>query len=274
MAGMTDTPADGPGAYFERLGSGAFRATPRTGGGWNPQEQHIGPVIGLLAHLVELDHGARRAQDRLRLVRLSYDILGTLPIEVVDVHLSVLRAGRTVELVQARLGHGGRDAVVLRAWLAQRYDTGVLEGSALAPIEALETMPAWDASAVWPGGFTASVQARRREQEPGRAAGWVRTDVPLLAGEEVCATARALVLVDLANGLTPRAPTEQVAFPNLDLTVHLYDEPALDEAGGWVGLDTAVSFGPSGLGLTQSTVHDARGPFATVAQCLTVRPRA
>ena len=57
-------------------------------------------------------------------------------------------------------------------------------------------------------------------------------------------------------------------FPNLDLTVHLFRQPA----GGWLGLDTTVSFGPAGQGLTSSVLHDEQGPLGSVQQTLTVRP--
>ena len=40
-----------------------------------------------------------------------------------------------------------------------------------------------------------------------------------------------------------------------------------------LGFDTTVSFGPDGLGLTRSVLHDAWGPFGTMSQILTVRPR-
>ncbi|MFN7242916.1 MAG: thioesterase family protein, partial [Dietzia cercidiphylli] len=56
--------------------------------------------------------------------------------------------------------------------------------------------------------------------------------------------------------------------PNIDLTAHLFREPR----GEWVGFDTRVSFGPGGLGLTSSTLHDESGPIGTLAQTLTVRP--
>ena len=263
-------------AYFEREGPSRFRATALVGGAWDPDEQHVAPALGLLAHLVETDPATRR--DDLRLARASFDILGTLPIDVVDVDVAVVRPGRTIELVEARLGHAGRSAVLLRAWRTRAYDTGALAGTPTARIAPPGSMGAWDPASTWPGEFVRSVQVRRAEVEPGRAACWVRTRVPLLAGEPVSATARALGLVDLANGMAVRAAARDVAFPNLDLTVHLVDQPLLDqppsEQGGWLGLDTSVSFGPGGLGLTHSTLHDARGPFGTLAQCLTVRPRA
>lgn len=68
--------------------------------------------------------------------------------------------------------------------------------------------------------------------------------------------------------MTVRADPRTVAFPNVDLTAHFFTAPA----GGWVGFDTTVSFGPDGLGVTNSVLHDERGPVGTLAQLLTVRP--
>ena len=58
-------------------------------------------------------------------------------------------------------------------------------------------------------------------------------------------------------------------FPNVDLTVHLLHAPR----PGWLGADTTVTFGATGLGATHSILHDERGPFAISIQTLTVRPR-
>jgi len=122
---------------------------------------------------------------------------------------------------------------------------------------------------VWPGGFIASVELRRHDLGPGRAAFWARADQPLVEGEAASRLARAAGLLDIANGMAVRADPAAVAFPNVDLTAHLVDDPR----GDWLGFDTTVSFGPTGLGLTSSVVHDLRGPLGTVSQLLTVRPR-
>jgi hypothetical protein len=127
----------------------------------------------------------------------------------------------------------------------------------------------WDPSSVWPGGFIETVEVRRHQVEPGRASVWVRTPVPLLADEPVSDLSRFAGLLDIANGMTVRAAPEQVLFPNVDLTAHFFDRPQ----GEWLGLDTTVSFGPGGVGLTTSVVHDMRGPIGTSSQSLTVRPR-
>lgn len=255
-------------AYFERTGATTFRATEHVRGAWDLDTQHIAPAMGLLVHAVEQDRDARRG-DGLVLARLSYDILGTLPVDAVDVRVAVLRPGRTIELVEAALGHGGRTAATLRAWLLEPRDTAAVAGTSYPAIEPPDAMPPWDPTTVWAGGFIASAQVRRRETEPGRAAYWVRTDVPLLAGEDVSPLARAAGLLDIANGMTVRASPDDVLFPNVDLTAHLFAEPR----GEWLGLDTTVSFGAHGLGLTSSVVHDEHGPVGTSSQVLTVRPR-
>lgn len=253
--------------YFERLDAHRFRATDAVGGAWNTQEQHIAPALGLLAHAVELDRDQRRT-DGLKVARLSYDILGTVPVDVVEVTVRLARPGRTIELVEASLRHGGRDVVRARVWLVQARDTAAIAGSTLSRIKPPDDVPVWDPSTVWPGGFISTVEVRRDQEEPGRARFWVRTRTPLLDSEPVSHLARTAGLLDIANGMTVRVAPSEVAFPNLDLTAHFFEEPR----GEWVGFDTSVSFGADGLGLTSSTIHDEDGPVGTVAQILTVRP--
>lgn len=253
--------------YFERVDATTFRATEHTGGAWNTAEQHIAPPMGLLAHVVERDRDSR-GRDELVLGRLSYDILGTIPVGVVTADVRVVRPGRTIELVEATLSHDGRPGLVLRAWLMRPGATASVAGSALPLIPAPDAMAPWDPTSVWPGGFIASVDVRRTQAEPGRAAYWVRPRVPLVVAEEVSATARFAGLLDIANGMTVREHPQEVAFPNLDLTAHLVAVPR----GEWVGLDTTVTFGTTGVGLTSSVLHDESGPIGSVGQVLTVRP--
>ncbi len=236
-------------------------------GAWNTDEQHIAPVLGLIAHVIERDRIAR-AGDGLRLSRISYDILGVLPIAEVEIAVRVLRPGRTIELVEATLSHDGRPAVLARAWFLAAGDTTQIAGSALPPFPADGFQP-WDGSTVWPGAFIGEAQVDWIPDEPGRARFRVHPTVPLLADEPVSATARTLGFLDIANGISPRLRPEDAHYPNVDLTAHLFREPS----GAWIGYDTAVSFGPDGRGLTHTVLHDEHGPFGTSSQSLTVRPR-
>ncbi|WP_194860765.1 thioesterase family protein [Dietzia sp. SYD-A1] len=254
-------------AYFERLGGQRFRPTSHTTGAWDPAVQHIGPSFGLLVHEVERDL-RRRRDDPMVLSRLTYEILGTVPMHPVAVDVQVIRPGRTIELVEASYGLEDRVGVRLRAWFQQPRDTTGLQGAGFDPIPGPSAMEQWDPTSVWQGGYLASADVRRDSVGPGRARYWVRTGVPLVAGEPVGALAGAATLFDIANGMAIRADPSDVQFPNIDLTAHLLREPR----GDWVGFDTRVGFGPGGLGLTASVLHDESGPMGTLAQTLTVRP--
>ena len=259
-----------PTAYFDRIDATHFRATPLVGGAWNIAEQHVAPPMGLLAHVIEQGHATRSPQP-MQLTRLSIEILGTIPIGVVEVTTSVVRPGRSIELAEGTLSVAGRPALIARAWLQNTRDTSALVGSSLPAMPTLDDVERVNPSDQWPGAFIETVgEVRRRQEEPGRAWTWIRPDVPLLVGEPVSATARLVALVDIANGVTPRVDPRSVAFPNLDLTLHLLRPPV----GEWIGFDTTVSFGATGLGLTSTVLHDLEGPIGTVAQTLTVRPHA
>lgn len=254
-------------SYFRRVSAGCYRATEHAGGAWNLAEQHIAPSFGLLAHAIESDRVAR-GNDHLGLARISYEILGTVPVAVVvDVDVRVIRPGRTIELVEATLAHRGRTVVLAHAWMMKRYDTAAISGSGFAKIPPAQDMPAWNPGEIWPGGFIASAEVRRTQIEPGRSISWVRTRVPLVDDEQVSRVAAVAGLIDISNGLAVRVDPREVAFPNLDLTVHLFAEPI----GEWIGFDTSVSIGPTGIGLTHSVIHDQSGPVGVVSQTLTVR---
>ena len=121
----------------------------------------------------------------------------------------------------------------------------------------------------WSGGWVNSLDIRPvGTPRPGRTTAWLRTDYALVEGEDCSPEAAFIALIDTANGIAVRKSPDRWLFPNLDLTIHLYRTPA----AGWVGLDTTVTFGPTGLGLTSSALHDALGPVGRAEQILTVRP--
>jgi len=255
-------------AYFRRTGAQTFRPSSSVQGAWNTDEQHIAPVLGIIAQEIEVDHSRRHARPR-QLARITYDILGTIDIDDVDVDVRVIRAGRTIELVEGTLSRAGRPVVIARAWFLETADTRADAGTDISPMPAVDEVDAWEPSSLWPGEYVTTVDVRRRELSPGRAYLWIRPRLSLLDGEDVSPTVAALGLVDIANGMTPRVPPGRIAFPNVDLTVHLHTVPR----GEWLGFDTTVSFGASGVGITQSVLHDEFGPLGTAVQSVTLRPR-
>jgi Thioesterase-like superfamily len=251
-------------AYYERLDATRFLPTAHAGGAWRDDEQHFAPVSGLITHAIER-HAAGGA---LLVGRLTFEILGVIPAQESTVLVETVRRGRTISLVEATMTVAGRAVVRARAWLMARQDTAAVAGGAPAPLPPREQLPVWHGPDTWPGGYIASIEARRSaDAVPGRAQAWLSTPVALVAGEPVGALARFVGLVDTANGIAVRQPPGEWMFPNLDLSVHLYRQPT----GSAVGLDTTVVFGPDGVGLTSSVLHDEQGPVGRAEQVLTVR---
>jgi len=225
----------------------------------------MAPVAGLMAHRIE----TFEPREQLRLARVSFDILGLIPGGEFDIVTTMLRPGRTIELIQAEFIAGGRVAVRASAWRLLVSDTSEIA----APED--ERMPGpTDAEphelTEWPGGFIRSIDARRgRDHRAGRGRAWLRTRHPLLADEAISDTARLIGLVDSSNGVATRVVPGpgSWAFPNVDLQLHLYREPA----GEWLGLQNSVTFGTDGVGLTSTVLHDETGPFGRAEQTLTLR---
>lgn len=259
--------ADGGDGYFVRVGDERFRATPHTGGAWSSAEQHFSPMGGLLTHALDR-FVARGGRDELVTSRITFDILGTVAIEDFDVTVEVVRPGRTIELLEAVAVARGRPVVRARAWRLLRVDTGDLAGGEPEPLPPPGDIAPESLSAVWPGGYIASIEYRPvRTGGPGRAAAWVRTRLHIVSGEEASPLARFVTLVDTANGIAVRSPPGELFYPNVDLSIHLFRQPT----GAWVGLDTSVVFGPHGQGLTSTTLHDELGAVGRAEQTLTIR---
>lgn len=256
------------GAYFERVGQSVWRPTVHAGGAWNDDEIHFSPLGGLIVHAID-QHRATSAADGKQLARISFDILGFLASSDCEIAVETTRPGRTIELVEATVTIAGRAAVRARAWFIAAADTAAVAGGAPDPLPAPESCDVWPMASGWPGGYVASLEVRTvAPPQPGRATAWLRSATTLVADERVSAQAGFVALVDTANGVAVRQPPTQWSFPNLDLTVHFYRQPA----GPWVGLDTTATFGPTGLGLTSSALHDENGPVGRAEQVLTVRP--
>ncbi|WP_105968351.1 thioesterase family protein [Streptomyces geranii] len=257
------------GSYYERIDEHRYKPTVHVGGAWDPDEQHFSPLGGLIVHAMDR-HLAARPDSGLVLSRISHDILGRPALDECEIRVETLRPGRTIELLEAVVLIAGRPVVRTRAWLLAALDTTAVEGGPedrLTPPEALDP---WSMHLAWPGGYVASLDVRQvAPPRPGRATAWLSTRLALVADEPSSPLASYVTLVDTANGIAVRQPPTAWMFPNVDLTIHLHRQPE----GDWTGLDTTVTFGPTGQGLTSSVLHDIHGPVGTAQQMLTVRPQ-
>lgn len=255
-------------SYFERVSGNVYRPTVHVGGAWDPAEQHFSPLGGLIVHAIDR-HRSGRPDGGLLLSRISFDILGRLATEDVDIRVATVRPGRTIELIEATASIAGRPAVRAHAWFLAATDTRAVTGGEPDRLPSPDALPAQPMTSVWPGAYIASLDVRPvTPPQPGRGTAWLSTDVDLVAGETAGPVASFVALVDTANGIAVRRSPTEWMFPNLDLTLHLFRQPS----GRWTGLDTTVTFGPTGQGLTSTVLHDVSGAVGHAEQILTLRP--
>jgi len=234
-------------------------------GAWNDHEQHMSPVGGLITHELTL----HEPRDDMQIARINFEILGLIPAEETHISVSTIRPGRTIELLEATLTIGGRVIIRARAWRLCRQDTSEVAAVELPGMPASpDACTAYNPSEEWPGAFLASL---RMNAAPGGRSGrrsvWVQSTKTLIEGVDVDPLASYVMLIDTANGIATRVRPHTMMFPNVELSVHLFRQPE----PCWVGLDTGVTFGDTGIGLTSTTLNDVHGPVGRAEQCLTVR---
>ena len=263
------TPREDVDAYFVPLGEHddgrLFEPTIHVQGAWNEAEQHLAASAGLIVH--EIEHHEPR--EGMQLAKVTFDVYGFIPLRPTHVRVRTIRAGRTIELVEAEFSVDGRLIIVARAWRLSVQDSSPVAGADLEPLPPMNECERVDMGQMWPGGFIRSVE--RFDAPPGYVPGrnrtWLRTDLPSVLGEEISPTTHFLCVIDGANGIAVRVDPREWMFPNVDLTVHLFRRP--DPTA--TGFDTTVAMGESGLGVTMTTLHDIHGPVGRIAQSLTVR---
>jgi hypothetical protein len=260
-------------AFFLPLGDGRYSSTEHTRGPWDPGMQHAGPPSALLARLIEATPGSWAGV----VTRLSVDILGPVPVAELTGRSTVLRPGRSVELVAAELEHQGRVAIRATAWRVRRQSLDLPELPAAHEAPAGEDVPEFPEEETslppgWLGGYIEAMEwrvARGSWAEPGPATTWGRMRYPLLPDEEPTGLQRVLTLADSGSGVSSVLPFDGWLFINPELTVHLATPPR----GEWICLDAETTVDATGFGLATSRLFDRDRLVARGAQSLLVGPR-
>lgn len=259
-------------ALYERLGDGAVRANPVTRGPWDPSAQHGGAPAALLGGAIErVEPGAD-----MRVARVTFELLRPVPVGELRVETEIVRPGRRVQLVAARLLAG--DAVVMQGLaLRMRRETGVAPEVPPAAPPPLP-LPGADAALGFslrdggPSFADGGVElrfARGTYREPGPATVWIGLRAAVVAGEAPTALQRVLAAADFGNGVSSVLDWSEHLFINPDLTVHLEREAE----GEWIALEAETSIGPDGTGQASSTLYDERGRIGRAVQALFVDRR-
>ncbi|GIG92951.1 thioesterase family protein [Plantactinospora endophytica] len=249
-----------------------YVATPSTEGPWNADLQHAGPPCALLTRAVEqvpssLDGPAQ-------VTRLTVEILGGVPVAEVAVRATLVRPGRSVELVEAELHAAGRPVLRARAWRIRRTPVGLPAEAVDAPTPPppRPATPSEFTEPRWQIGYLRAVDWRFVDghfERPGPSSVWARQRIPLVAGEEPSPLQRVALIADSGNGLSRLLDMEQWWFINTELTLHLHRQP-VDE---WVHVRAGTILDEQGFGLAETVLSDAAGRLGRGAQSLMVGRR-
>ncbi len=261
-------------AFFVPGGDpGRFHATRLTAGPWTETAQHGGPPAALLTRAIE--RLPSTIGGPAQIARLTFDILGPVPVGPVEVAAEVLRPGRAVELVSATLTADERPVVRAQAWRIRSTDLALPDGAVEPgpPPPDRPAEPAEIGSEAMRRGYIGAVEWRMVSGvfgRPGPAKVWTRLRVPVVAGEAPSGLQRAVAVADSGSGVSGMLDFDRWWFINTELTVHVNREPV----GEWVYMDARTSLDGGGLGLARTTLADEKGTFGSGAQALLVGPRA
>ena len=256
-------------AFYEPDGDG-FRATELTRGPWDPNSQHAGPPTALLTHAIECLEDAAD----FHIGRITFEILGAVPIGHLRPTATIIRPGRRVQLIGASLEADGEVVIRAHAWRIRTSEPAI-------PDELLdrEQRPGPEEgenkdffATGQDVGYHTAMEYRFLEGaflEPGPAVVWMRMRHPLIAGVEITPLQRILTAADSGNGVSATLDYHDYLFINVDLTLHLDRMPE----GEWVGLDAITLPQRNGVGTSDTELFDEIGRIGRALQTLLVAER-
>ena len=265
-----------PEFVFHPDGDG-FVPTELARGPWYPNTQHGSPMLALLARAVEQVPAERAAQ----VTRLTVDLMRAAPMSRVRAAARIVRAGSSVEVLEADLFAGDElcaRASALRFRVADVAVPSDSEGSERPPElpERAAHFPWTDRRAGVPENPLQHVLEMRPVPGFESPTAWLRLRVPLVAGEANTPLVRIAFISDMTYSvpfMRTMARDREAMFRrpfvaiNPDTTVNLH-RPA---AGEWICLDARATYDSHGAGTASARLFDQRGPIGHSSQSLLVR---
>lgn len=211
-------------------------------------------------------------REDMRLADVRLDILGPIPVAPLSIDVEVVRAGRSMQLLQASATADGTPVAIARSWRIVRTpdDFPRLAGRRTDDVGDVPE-PAGSGHLQMPGahtdGYLRSVEWRIVEGGVGQGGvtvAWGRPLIPLVAGEEISPWQRTLVLADSGGGITLTLDPRKHAYINCDLHVALDRDPE----GEWIRMSSKALASPGHGGTVHTALADARGELGTGLQTM------
>jgi hypothetical protein len=254
-------------AFFRRQGD-VYIGNDAARGPWSAEACHAGPVTGVIAGVAE-----RLVSDK-QLVRLTLVFQRPVPIAGFRVEAAIGRTGRAASSSSLTLNDlEGRVCVRafgmhLAVYPAEDFPTATIPSPVFQEAVRGDFLLKRAAHGLKFFGNSVEVAYPPGDSgKPGPSTSWMRTPA-IVDGEQSSPFQSICPIADCGNGISRNSELTDNSFVNSDLTVTVFRAPESD----WLA-SRAVSFWePNGIGMSQATLFDTRGPVGAALQTLIVRP--
>lgn len=244
-----------------------YEPTELARGPWDPDALHGGAPAALIAGELE------RAGGDWPFARIALHLMKPVPLAPLTMQTEVVRDGRRARRIRVDLQSGDEHLCLAYALQLRPGDEPVPEVPLCGSLDGGpgdgDDVPAFTPYRMFGGDGTEVRFTRGSFFEPGPATAWFRMRVPIVEGEPTSQLQRAMAAADFGNGISAAVRWDQFTFVNPELTVYFLRMPE----GDWVANDAVTAIDSGGIGLSDATLHDQRGPFARAVQSLYVAPR-
>ncbi len=255
-------------AFFVENSPNMFQANPPAIGPWSAQHCHAGPVAGVVARALE-----QTIPDKM-IARLTLELNSPVPAAGFSVHTELRSNRRNVATASAEIrDQAGQICVTAQSLHVAEKAYDHMPTPAIAPIAPPDgqsisnVLPTSVHDSQSFQNFVDVQLAKGEKLGIGPKTVWMTTP-PLLANEPSAPIPNLCVLADCGNGLSYNASTTQMSFINADLTIHIHRRPASDILAS----QTISYWQTTGIGLSNSVLHDKSGPVAVALQTLILKP--
>lgn len=259
---------DDSGTFFSVRDTNCFVGNDAARGPWSADACHAGPVTGLVVRALE------QAVTDKQLVRITMDYIRPIPMSGFRIDTEVTRSGRAATTGCATLtdASGKTCATATSLHLVTSEFDSLPTADIVGPSRESSTPGVFVVEKTRHGlpFFGNCIEVAYPEGEsnaPGPTTLWMRTP-PLLADEVPSPFQRICPLADCGNGISRNAEVTDFSFVNPDLTIILHRLPESE----WLASSAVSHWEPSGVGMSQATLFDEKGPVGTASQTLLIQP--